>query len=547
MSVSAFPFRMLYATTDRQREAAREIGCNWALVYTHAHRENDFPIFFESEPRIARLRRQQVRGVVESERRLLRHSVDHAHRLGLKAMIHSYELSLPPETREVYPRLYRPELKEYRAASREARATRMPCLADARVREMVSLKVAEVVRAAPELDAYSFSFNECLSLTKVRHRCDLCRDIPFHQIMAWLADAVREGVRSVNPRIRVFHRLWGVNEHDDASYVNLKRQLAFTGTALAKEWLPGYLKAYAPAAMQYKPSRDLPRYFALQRGNDLGFIAKGTWADISLEHPLNPWLPSLRGHDALVELSWEQTVASAESFHLIARQIQKMARYARASGCNGLAGIPCQWGYKEQHHGPDKGALQESYHQLGLLHLDVFEAVLRDPDVDLVRVLDRALRRRYGRALPPVLVRHLLDSQSIKARSVNIRGIRGTGDTLEEMFYQLMRYAPTFPDWRRRLARTPENVRRVLRENDSNIAHAARILADIDALKPKLPARAFEAFKASFSCLHRQTVASGNRRAYLFMLWALKEGRLAFSLSTIRVMEHLLGFRKSED
>jgi hypothetical protein len=62
-----------------------------------------------------------VGDVVEAERRLLRHTVDHAHSLGLKAMIHSYELSLPPETRAVYPNLYRPELKEYRALSAAAR------------------------------------------------------------------------------------------------------------------------------------------------------------------------------------------------------------------------------------------------------------------------------------------------------------------------------------------------------------------------------------------------------------------------------------------
>lgn len=539
MNKPVFPIRLLYATSDRQREKAAEIGCNWALVYTHAHRRNDFPVYFESEPRIARLRRQSRRMDIELERALLRHAVNHAHGLGLKAMIHSYELSLPPETRSVYPGLYRPEVKEYRAVSRTVRQTRMPCLADPRVRDLLSRRVAETVALVPDLDAYSFSFNECLSLTKVRHRCELCRDIPFARMIKWLADAVSEGARSVNPAIKVFHRLWGVNEHDDVGYKNFVRRYEFA-EGQAEEWLPGYIKAYKPASMQYRPSRDLPRYLALQKEDDIGFIVKGTWADVSIEHPLNPWIPRLRGHETIVELSWEQTVASAESFHLIARQIQGMARYSRKSGACGLAGIPCQWGYKEREHGPDKGALAESYHKLGLLHFDVFKAVMGDPDVDLAAVLNAALRRRYGRKPPPGLVEHLLDSQHAKARSVNIRGVRATGGTLEEMHYQVFRYAPTFPDWRKRIERSPANVRRVIRENEANIAHARQILADIETHKDAIPAKAYGDFKASFEALLRLVQSSGNRRALLFLLWALKDRRLPFSITTVRQLERLM-------
>jgi hypothetical protein len=181
-----------------------------------------------------------------------------------------------------------------------------------------------------------------------------------------------------------------------------------------------------------------------------------------------------------------------------------------------------------------------SYHKLGLLHFDVFKAVMNDPDADLARVLDNALRRRYGVKMPAQLVRHLLDSQQVKARSVNIRGVRATGNTLEEMHYQVHRYAPTFPDWKKRLERSPANVRRVIRENEANIAHAGKILADLDALKDTLPAKAYRDFKASFEVLNRLVRTSGSRRALLFLFWAIKDGRVPFDIETVRRIEKLM-------
>ena len=63
----------------------------------------------------------------------------------------------------------------------------------------------------------------------------------------------------------------------------------------------------------------------------------------------------------------------------------------------------------------------------------------------------------------------------------------------------------------------------------------------VEALKGKIPAKAYRDFKVSFQSLCKQTVHSGNRRALQFMHWALKDRRIPFNIATIRQMERLMG------
>jgi|GEM_PF-4288285 len=108
-----FPIRLLWGTTPQQREKAKAIGANWVVVQSFGHRRNDFPFFFAPDRRIAALRRRESATEVRLERALLREGIAHAHRLGLKAMVHSYEVSLPDEFRRLYPELYQPAVREY--------------------------------------------------------------------------------------------------------------------------------------------------------------------------------------------------------------------------------------------------------------------------------------------------------------------------------------------------------------------------------------------------------------------------------------------------
>lgn len=541
-----FPVRMLYAVTPQAREKAAQMGCNWALVHTmghKAHRSNenplpndDLPLYLASDPRVAALRREK-RKFIEFEKRVLRESVEHARSLGLKTMIHSYEFSLPPECRNVYPSLYRPMVKEYRNCSPETRANREPCPSDPDVRDIISRKVAETCRVAPGLDAYAFSFNECISLTKIRHRCERCRDIPFWQLIQWLQEAVRAGVESVNPKIRLFHRLWGLNEHDDVYQKNIERQMEFSKGDWTKAWLPAHARIYAPRSMHYKPSVDLVKYLKLQQGTNLGFIAKATWADVSIDLPLNPWIKRLKGHDTIVELSFESASLRPDGFHVLARQFQRAARFARAQKAIGVAGIPVDWGDKSHERDPRRADQDEGWWRLGLLNFDAVEAVSKNPDCDMPRVIGKALQKRFGARIPARLVQYVIESQAIKAGALNIRGVRATGHDLEDMYYQLLRYGPTIPNWKTLISRSPANVRRVLKEKDAVMARTEAILADIRTFEGKIPAKAYAEFVSCFTDLRNTTVSSCKRQKFNFLLWAMKDGTMPCDMKMVHEIE----------
>lgn len=546
---TVFPIRMLYAVTPQAREKAAQMGCNWALVYTmghKAHRSNenprpndDLPVRFATDRRVAALRRVK-RKAVAFEQRVLRESVAHAHALGLKAMIHSYEVSLPPELRMAYPSLYRPMVREYRNCCAETRANREPCLSDPDVRDLISAKVAETVRVAPEIDAYAFSFNEALSLTKIRHRCERCREIPFWQMILWLEESVRSGVESVNPKIRLFHRLWGLNEHDEQYYLNQKRLLDFTRCAVTKAWLPAHVKVYAPRAMHYKPSEDLARYLHLVKDKPLGFIAKATVADVALNMPLNPWIKHLKGHDAIVELSFERTSERPDGFHVLARQFQRAARLARAAGAAGVVGVPVHWGDKFHEGDIRRGDQDEGLWRLSLLNFDVIQAVAHNPDADLVRVIAAALRKRFGVRIPARLVEYVIESQVLVAGATNLRGIHAAGSTLDRMYEEILRYAPGIPDWEQRLARSPANLRRVLREKETLMARADAILADIRTFKGTLPPKAYAEFVSGFTDLRDSVHRVCKRQKLNFLLWVLKDRKVPCGLGLIREIERCL-------
>jgi hypothetical protein len=540
---------MLYAITPQAREKAAAMGCNWALVHTLGHKahrslenplpNDDLPLYLASEPKVAALRKAK-RSAIEFEKRILCESVEHARSLGMKPMIHSYEVSLPPELQTVYPSLYRPMVKEYRNCSPETRANREPCLSDPAVRELISRKVAETVALVPDLDAYAFSFNECISLTKIRHRCERCRDIPFWQQIQWLAEAVTEGARSVNPGIRLFHRLWGLNEHDDIYHTNTVRQMEFSRGDYTKPWLEAHAKVYAPRSMHYKPSVDLVKYLNLQQGTGLGFIAKATWADVSIDLPLNPWVKALKGHDTIVELSFESTSLRPDGFHVLGNQFQRAARFARACGAAGVAGIPVDWGDKYNEMNPLRGFQDEAWWRLSLLNFDVVQAVMKNPDADMPAVIRSALRKRYGVALPAKLAEYVLESQDIKAGALNIRGIRATGRELEEMYYQILRYGPTVKNWKSLISRSPANLAVIMKEKDGVVARAEAILADIKTYEGRIPEKAFREFVSCFTDLRNTTVTACKRQKFNFLLWAMKEGTIRCDMKTIHTLEKCL-------
>lgn len=159
-------------------------------------------------------------------------------------------------------------------------------------------------------------------------------------MIKWLADAVRDGIRSVSPRLLFFHRTWGLNENDDAGWKNIVRRLEFS-EGRGEPWLAAHARIFAPPTMHDVASRDLPAYVRMQKGEAMGFITKGTWGDISIDHPLNPYIPLLAAaHPTLVELSWENTVSHPRAFHVLALQFQRMRRLRATRALPDWPGFP---------------------------------------------------------------------------------------------------------------------------------------------------------------------------------------------------------------
>ena len=89
----------------------------------------------------------------------------------------------------------------------------------------------------------------------------------------------------------------------------------------------------------------------VQRDEDMGYITKGTWGDISINLPLNPYIGlHAKHHPTVIELSWENTNHHPGACHMLPAQFQRMARLAthepakssdrRGSGFAGPLAVP---------------------------------------------------------------------------------------------------------------------------------------------------------------------------------------------------------------
>jgi len=494
---------MLYAPSAELIDYARRLDFNWVIVassgHTGRHPAEEPPV----GPRTA-ARRQVVRARMRQ-----------AKRAGLKVVYHTYEPSLPTGTRSAHPELYSKEIREYYRACKLVRQNRNLCVARPEVREALIAKVAEICRAFPDLDALAYTNNESSSTTKVWHRCDTCRDIPFDQTMKLLHDTMLAGIRRAGSRARLIARAWGTHDHDFHYYDIFAERLRFGADVAAQEWLPHYVKAFASKKLQFLPSRDIPAFLRRVRGEDTLMLYKASWADTNLHHPLNPWIGKYRGHEQICELSFEYCCDAPRHFYIMGREMQRRARLCAAKDVAGLCAVPINMGYHEGD--PSRWALAE-------LNMYLVAALAHNPEADLESVTAKYLQQRYGRKLPAELATLLLDTEDVAAGMRNIRGVRCSGTSFARLYHSLLRYGPMYRDWRTRLAPTPANVARIIREKDAVVAHAAGMVERIEALAGKLPRRAAAEFRLCFGNLLKMAKASAATHKTFMRLWALKEG-----------------------
>ncbi len=172
-----------------------------------------------------------------------------------------------------------------------------------------------------------------------------------------------------------------------------------------------------------------------------------------------------------------------------------------------------------------------------MLNFDAFEALTKDPDADMKAVIEKGLKERYGKRLPSVFADYLLESQTIKGRTNNCRGIQSTGPNIERMYYQILRYGPTVKNWQDKLTRDPQNVQRIIKENQKNMDRADAIVEEIKQYKGKIPDKAYEEFLFCFSALRDRAKAVGYRQNVNYLLWSLKDGEMKPDMATVQQIE----------
>ncbi|KPJ58568.1 MAG: hypothetical protein AMS15_08115 [Planctomycetes bacterium DG_23] len=461
--------------------------------------------------------------LVEANRRRVRRLIRHAKKAGLKTIYHTYELAMPYGFEKAYPELYSPPIKEYRSDRTPEQRQRELCVARPEVREALSQKVAEICRAFPDLDGFMYTNNESATLTQVWHRCEHCRHIPFSRMMKLLHDAMKEGLRRSGRPVRLFVRCWGTHEHELQYHGQYKKRVDFGVHEIEeKKWLPDRVRAFKPARLHFKPSRDIPPFIRSVKGEDTAFVYKATWADVNLHHPLNPWIGKYKGHDQVCELSFERCIGWPRTFLVMGKEMQRRAKLCARRGVNGLCLVPTNWGRQ----GLTPITARPSTWPLHEVNFYLFAALAKDPNADLQAVTEKYLRRRFGKKLPAELARLLLDAEDIAADAYNVRGIHAGGQSLDGFYYTLLRYGPMFPRWETRVRPTPANLKRIFKEKDQNIARAQKALEKIERFKNKIPAKAYNEFKECFSRLLDMARTSAAGQKYCLYLWAFKDGYL---------------------
>lgn len=516
-----FDIRMLYAAHSDLLPYARKLDLNWVVPASMGHKgnavEDDPPVFMPRYPRLAP-RRRALAARIGAEQARVRRMIALARKDGLKILLHSYEPSLPEGFLDAYPSLYSREIREYyQAGPPEVRRNRQLCVARPEVREALAAKMEELIRLFPDIDAFAYTNNESSSTTKLVHRCDVCRDIPFSRTMKMLHDALAEGIRRSGRPVRLIDRCWGAHETDFMFFDRFDKMIDFGIVEGDKSWMKPYADCFRPARLHFVPSRDNPAYIRLMKNVDTGFMYKASWADCNIHHPLNPWIGAYKGHSQICELSFEMLRDSRQDFYLMGYELQRRARLARARKVNGLVAVPMSWGAQERWGNFAHWSLNEA-------NLFVFAALCRNPDVSLERTVADYLKQRYGRPLPPEMTTLLLESEDVAAAAMNLRGAQVGGTGLADCYYQLMRYAPMRPGWEARIRPTPANRTQALRDKARAVARAEGMLRRIDAAKPRLPRRAYEEFRACFGTLRDKTRRFQISHDVFLTLWGIKDG-----------------------
>jgi hypothetical protein len=353
-------------------------------------------------------------------------------------------------------------------------------LADTRVQELVSDKIAEVVGYFPEAEGYIYSNHES-QLATFAHTCDACKALPLSDRVRCLYRAVREGVDRVAREMTVVVRLWGMTHSRELFYEN-RREL----TRLF-DHDPGYWPSRRlPALRKLRPEpaalhAALPQ---MLRAGDM-VMMKATWGDVHLGQPDNPYIEKYGGTPRIVELSCEHGLMGGLIPLVMSAQHQRMIQQLGGDGVQ-FAVVPINWGrsYVGSESLPDSAA--PSTWGINALNIYLCGRLLQQPDLDVVAAAREWFKNRYAAVVSQQAVARIFDAAGILARALNVRGVAtavNVGQLLRPATYQLKTALINtlwnrnhFPDGRRRTSPSDTNMRRIMAEKDAAQAAAMELV-----------------------------------------------------------------------
>lgn len=406
----AFSYRIFNAPSPFTIDRAAEMGFTHAIVHS-AGNENQqaslpggpdsdlTPLYFEDYPKVAEVRHGQCAGWIEPLRHRVQALCDRAVSQGMEVVFHMYEPMLP----EVFHREY-PELVRHWRRPTQAGVVEVPNLLDPdnpATWDLFRHKYAEWARTFPDVSMVVLTTWDLLGVPW----CVAEADMPIHQRLARMVEAVREGLDSVRSGVTVCFRLWGRNWPREV-YLDGHRLIAeTTGVENASDLME-------PVARPYNdPQKVLPKLFDALPA-DVPIMFKSTPMDITGDDvPLTSVLGTYpENREQILEISYEIYHRKPWPWCKLGH-IRKGLEAAEEHDLAGIVALPVCMGTVEIDDDPEQG-------HLGRMNTALLERLLSGDRCSNEQLVADWLEKEYQSPQPVDIARLLLEADGLANRGI---------------------------------------------------------------------------------------------------------------------------------
>lgn len=431
--ISEFKVKIFYAPTPDLIKEAADRGYTHVVVHSIGHVRrtvqgaalesvgdraewgDDIPLFFEKYPRIAEERKKVAEKEIKRLQERIKEKIELAVSLNLKPLFSCYEISLPYELKRCYPDLY-PERGKF-------------CLANEDHKLFIEDKYSELFETFSGLAGCVFSPKEASEGQYYAHECGLCKDLPMHERLNLLADAVLQGKNRVRPEAEIIYRMWGL-EFPVEFYKNRLRTMW--------EWF-GKPEEYADLLgkgplINYDPENVLPKFSEICDPSII-ICSKATWQDFDLKQAVNPFVGRFVKQREIIEISYENFANLSRKYFLLSSQMDRFVKLALEKEIEGVMALPCAFGFNEVWKDEEArfgsfcgGGYKESFMPyakefcIGDFTGALISKLLQSPESGLRETLSECIEEKFGETHKDALAEILISMEDFGDRVFNCRG-----------------------------------------------------------------------------------------------------------------------------